>query len=94
VRLFDLLQKYASDNRAQDASRQDSSQESSPSSPECYHIPVDNWPPYLREAYEERVAIMEFDGELPREEAERQAAQLYAPQLAISAACADKEGAS
>ncbi len=26
-----------------------------------------------REAYEERAAIMEFDGELPREEAERRA---------------------
>ena len=94
MRLVDLLQKYASDNHTQDASRQDSSQKSSLGSPECGHIPVDNWPPDLREAYEERAAIMEFDGGLPREEAERQAAQLYAPQLATGAPYEDKEGVS
>ena len=43
--------------------------ESSASLPE----EVADWPSGLQEAYQERAAIMEFDGNLSREEAEQQA---------------------
>lgn len=36
---------------------------------------VEDWPVDLQEEYEERVAIMEFDGGLKRREAERLAKQ-------------------
>lgn len=35
--------------------------------------PIRHWPADLREAFEERAAIREFDGGFPREEAERKA---------------------
>jgi hypothetical protein len=43
---------------------------------------MDTWPPSWREAYEERAAIMEHDGELDREDAERRAAELVRAQYA------------
>ena len=39
----------------------------------CPGLPADvaDWPDERRDAYEERCGIMEFDGLIPREEAER-----------------------
>lgn len=37
---------------------------------------VKSWPTELRDAFEERAAIMEYDGGLPREEAEITAYEL------------------
>ena len=37
---------------------------------------LDDWPPSWREAFEERAAIMEYEGGLSRNEAERRAAEI------------------
>ena len=63
MNLVGLLRQYASLSAAPPGA------ESSATLPE----EVADWPSGLQEAYQERAAIMEFDGNLSREEAEQQA---------------------
>ncbi len=42
----------------------------------CAPPTLEAWPPVLRDAFEERAGIMEFDGGLSREAAEREAERL------------------
>jgi len=44
---------------------------------------VEKWEEWRRVLYEERAAIIEFCGRLPREEAEKQAFEKYKPQMKV-----------
>ncbi len=76
MKLADLLKKYTNEDHDRNTNHQDSNQGKSPESIECDQVSMEKWPPDLREAFEERAAIMEFEGGLTREEAERQAEQV------------------
>jgi len=62
LKLTDLLRKYCG---RKDAFLQISTQQE-----------VDEWPNDLQEAYQERAAIMEYEGGLSRDEAEEMAEEL------------------
>ncbi len=85
MKLAELLQRYAgkSEQLSVDERREHTSVVSKPIidkqiSLQVAELPVDinDWSEYWREAYEERVAIMENDGDMSRKQAEKEAEKL------------------
>lgn len=97
MRLLNLLRKYAAEIEKQIEIPPLSQGSSSDNHTTTFdNIEQENlagydWPEDMHDAYEERAAIMECDGGLSRQEAERLAAQICTQQLATSAGHSEKE---